>query len=125
MDKKIKNYKTQELEYREKLLKKIIESGFDVRENVCNVNDKSVSDLVVFKGKDIVLILETKITENKTLLYGKSNSQIKKYQEYGLPILICNPLIENNFILKIIKKAVNKTCLSNKDKRYKNMKIIY
>lgn len=125
MDKKIKNDKTQELEYRENLLKKIIESGFDVRENICDINDKSVLDLVVFKGKDIVLILETKITKHKTLLYGKKNSQIKKYQEYNLPILICNPLIEDDFILKIIKKAVNKTCLTYKDKRYKNMKIIY
>jgi hypothetical protein len=125
MDKKIKNDKTQELEYRENLLKKIIESGFDVRENICDINDKSVLDLVVFKGKDIVLILETKITKHKTLLYGKINSQIKKYQEYNLPILICNPLIEDDFILKIIKKAVNKTCLTYKDKRYKNMKIIY
>ena len=44
---------------------------------------------------------------------------------YNLPILVCTPLVENDFILKIIKKAVNKTFLTNKDKRYKNMKVVY
>jgi hypothetical protein len=120
------NEKIQEFEYQANLLKKIIEGGYTVRGNVSAVknNKKSIFDLVVFKG-DPVLILETKNTEYKALLYGKISAQIKKYQEYGLPILVCTPLVEDDFILKIIKKAVNKTFLTNKDKRYKNMKVVY
>jgi len=122
-----KNEKTQEFEYQANLLKKIQEGGFDVRGNVSAVKNgkKSIFDLVIFRDEDPVLILETKNTEYKALLYGKISAQIKKYQEYGLPIVVCTPLVEDDFILKIIKKTVNKTSLTNKDKRYKNMKVVY
>lgn len=122
-----KNEKTQEFEYQANLLKKIQEKGYDVRGNVSAVKNgkKSIFDLVIFKGEDPVLILETKNTDYKALLYGKISSQIKKYQEYGLPIIVCTPLVEDDFILKIIKKAVSKDFLTNKDKRYKNMKVVY
>jgi hypothetical protein len=127
MAKKIKNDITEDFEYRENLLKNIKDSGYDIRNDISIIknNKKSIFDLVVFKGEDPVLILETKNTEYKALLYGKISAQIKKYQEYGLPILVCTPLVEDDFILKIIKKAVNKTSLTNKDKRYKNMKVVY
>ena len=127
MAKKIKNDITEDFEYRENLLKNIKDSGYDIRNDISIIknDDKSIFDLVVFKGEDPVLILETKNTEYKALLYGKISAQIKKYQEYNLPILVCTPLVEDDFILKIIKKAVNKTSLTNKDKRYKNMKVVY
>jgi len=127
MAKKIKNDITEDFEYRENLLKNIKDSGYDIRNDIYIIknDDKSIFDLVVFKGEDPVLILETKNTEYKALLYGKISAQIKKYQEYNLPILVCTPLVEDDFILKIIKKAVNKTSLTNKDKRYKNMKVVY
>lgn len=122
-----KNDKTQEFEYQANLLKKIKEGGYTVRGNVSAVknNKKSIFDLVIFKDEDPVLILETKNTDYKALLYGKISAQIKKYQEYNLPILVCTPLVEEDFILKIIKKAVSKDFLTNKDKRYKNMKVVY
>jgi hypothetical protein len=127
MAKKIKNDITEDFDYRENLLKNIKDSGYDIRNDISIIknDDKSIFDLVVFKGEDPVLILETKNTEYKALLYGKISAQIKKYQEYNLPILVCTPLVEDDFILKIIKKAVNKTSLTNKDKRYKNMKVVY
>jgi len=127
MAKKIKNDITEDFEYRENLLKNIKDSGYDIRKDISIIknDNKSIFDLVVFKGEDPVLILETNNTNCKELLYGKISPQIKKYQEYNLPILVCNPLVEDDFILKIIKKAVNKTFLTNKDKRYKNMKVVY
>lgn len=127
MAKKIKNDITEDFEYRENLLKNIKDSGYDIRKDISIIknDDKSIFDLVVFKGEDPVLILETNNTNCKALLYGKISPLIKKYQEYGLPILVCTPLVEDDFILKIIKKAVNKTSLTNKDKRYKNMKVVY
>ena len=127
MGKKIKQDITEDSEYKENLLKNIKDSGYDIRDNVSIIknDNKSIFDLVVFKGENPVLILETNNTNYKALLYGKITLQIKKYQEYNLPILICTPLVENDFILKIIKKAVNKTSLTNKDKRYKNMKVVY
>jgi len=127
MAKKIKQDITEDFEYKENLLKNIRDSGYDIRKDISIIknDNKSIFNLVVFKGEDPVLILETKNTDYKALLYGKISAQIKKYQEYNLPILVCTPLVEDDFILKIIKKAVNKTSLTNKDKRYKNMKVVY
>jgi hypothetical protein len=122
-----KNDRVQEFEYQARLMNKLIENKIEVRGNVSAVKNgkKSIFDLVVFKGDDPVFILETKNTNHKALLYGKKSKQIEKYQEYGLPILICTPLVDEDFIIRIIKKSLSKEILTKNDKRYKNMKVVY
>jgi hypothetical protein len=84
MAKKIKQDITEDFEYKENLLKNIRDSGYDIRKDISIIknDNKSIFNLVVFKGEDPVLILETKNTDYKALLYGKISAQIKKYQEY-------------------------------------------
>jgi hypothetical protein len=84
-----------------------------------------IFDIVVFKNENPVVILKTKNVDNSSFLYGKPPKIINEYNEYNLPIIICSSLVENSFIIKLIKKILNKTVLTKKDKRYKNMKIVY
>lgn len=122
-----KNDRMQEFEYQANLLAKIKANDIDVRGNVSAVKNgkKSIFDLVIFKDQDPIFILETKNTNHTALLYGKKSKQIEKYQEYELPILICTPLVDDEFIIRVIKKALRKEKLSKADKRYKNMKAVY
>lgn len=117
-----------EFEYQSDLYQAIKNLKLNVRGHWSATKEgiKSIFDLALFDNLgNLILIIETKNTSHKSLLYGKKTKQIEKYQCYQVPILICSPLVPQTVVLDICQKISSQMFLTKKDKKYKNMKIVY
>ena len=104
------------------------QAGIKVRGNITayHNDEQSIFDLVVLDDNNIPkMILEVKDTPNLSILYGQTTYQIRKYQQYQLPILLCTPVVSDEMILSVCKKVLIKESLTKGDKSYNNMKIVH
>jgi hypothetical protein len=76
-----------EHEVQTRLFNELISLGIDARCQVSSADGKCLFDIVVFKDRLPILIIEVK--RSFALLGGRKGNQIHKYRQYGIKVISC------------------------------------
>jgi hypothetical protein len=99
-----------EQEVQTKLYTLLQKNGLDARCQVWSHDHKCLFDIVVFRKKLPILIIEVK--RKGSLLLGRKGEQMYKYRQYGVKVISCQGEDEIN---QAVRSAIGKLAAINRD----------